>query len=66
MIPVILSGIVNAEKIGESGLILEYAEYLESLAPQSGLTEVIQDDRQTMNGFLYNQQGEQYLHTAIS
>ena len=66
MIPVILSGIVNAEKIGESGLILEYAEYLESLAPQSGLTEVIQDDRQTMNGFLYNKQVEQYLHTAIS
>lgn len=46
--------------------ILEYAEYLESLSPQNGLTEVIQDDHQTMNGFLYNKRVEQYLHTAIA
>ena len=65
-IPVILSGIINAEKLGDSGLVLEYAEYLESLAPQSGVTEVIQDDRQTLNGFLYNKKVEQFLHTAIT
>ena len=64
--PAILSGIINAEKLGESELILEYAEYLETLSVQSGLTEVIQDDRQTMNGFLYNKRVEQYLHTAIT
>lgn len=64
--PVILSGIINAEKLGESELIMEYAEYLETLSVQSGLTEVIQDDRQTMNGFLYNKRVEQYLHTAIT
>lgn len=64
--PVILSGIINAGKLEESGLVLEYAEYLETLALQSGLTEVIQDDRQTLNGFLYNKRVEQYLHTAIN
>ena len=64
-VPVIISGIINAQKLGESGLIMEYAEYLESLTPQSGLTEVIQDDRQTMNGFMYYKRVEQYLHKAI-
>ena len=52
--PVIISGIMNAQKLGDSGLILEYAEYLEALSAKNGLTEVIQDDYQTMNGFLYN------------
>ena len=64
-VPVIISGIINAQKLGESGLIMEYAEYLASLTPQSGLTEVIQDDRQTMNGFMYYKRVEQYLHKAI-
>ena len=53
-VPVIISGIMNAQKLGDSGLILEYAEYLEALSAKNGLTEVIQDDYQTMNGFLYN------------
>ena len=39
-IPAIISGILHAEKLGDSGRILEYAEYLESLSPQNGLTEV--------------------------
>lgn len=30
--PVIISGIMNAQKLGDSGLILEYAEYLEALS----------------------------------
>ena len=29
--PVILSGIVHGQKLGASGLMLEYAEYLEAL-----------------------------------
>ena len=65
-IPVIISGIINAEKLSDCNSVLEYAEYLESLSTQNGLTEVIQDDRQTMNGFLYNKRVEQYLHTAIN
>ena len=57
-IPVIISGIINAEKLNDCNRVLEYAEYLESLATRNGLTEVIQDDRQTMNGFLYNKRVE--------
>ena len=64
--PVILSGIVHGQKLGTSGLMLEYAEYLESLSMQNGMIEVIQDDQQTMDGFLYNKKVEQYLHTAIA
>ena len=63
--PVILSGIVHGQKLGTSGLMLEYAEYLESLSMQNGMIEVIQDDQQTMDG-LYNKKVEQYLHTAIA
>ena len=64
--PVILSGIVHGQKLGTSGLMLEYEEYLESLSLQNGMIEVIQDDQQTMDGFLYNKKVEQYLHTAIA
>ena len=64
--PVILSGIVHGQKLGASGLMLEYAEYLESLSMQNGMIEVIQDDQQTMDGFLYNKKVEQYLRTAIA
>ena len=64
--PVILSGIVHGQKLGASGLMLEYEEYLESLSLQNGMIEVIQDDQQTMDGFLYNKKVEQYLHTAIA
>ena len=64
--PVILSGIVHGQKLGASGLMLEYAEYLESLSMQNGMIEVIQDDQQTMDGFLYDKKVEQYLRTAIA
>lgn len=64
--PVTLSGITEAQELGDCGLILEYEEYLESLAAQSGLTEVIQNDRKNLDGFLYQKKVEQYLHTAIS
>ena len=64
--PVILSGIVHGQKLGASGLMLEYEEYLESLSLQNSMIEVIQDDQQTMDGFLYNKKVEQYLHTAIA
>lgn len=64
--PVILCGVVNAEKLGTSGLVLDYAEYLESLVSQSGETQVIQNDRKTMDSFHYNKQVEQFLHRAIA
>ena len=59
--PVILCGVVNAEKLGTSGLVLDYAEYLESLVSRSGETQVIQNDRKTMDSFHYNKQVEQFL-----
>mgnify|MGYP000234818857 CR=1 FL=1 len=37
--PVILCGVVGAEKLGTGGLVLDYAEYLESLAARRGGTE---------------------------
>ena len=64
--PGILCGVVNAEKLGTSGLVLDYAEYLESLVSQSGETQVIQNDRKTMDSFHYNKQVEQFLHRAIA
>ncbi len=63
--PVILAGIVNAEKLGDGGSVLDYAEYLESLSPKSGTTEVIQDDQKTMDSFHYNKKVEQYLQKAV-
>lgn len=38
---------------------------LESLVSQSGETQVIQNDRKTMDSFHYNKQVEQFLHRAI-
>ena len=45
--------------------MLDYAEYLESLAARSGGTEVIQNDRKNRDSFYYNKQVEQFLHRAI-
>ena len=56
---------MNAEKLGTSGLVLDYAEYLESLVSQSGETQVIQNDRKNRDSFYYNKQVEQFLHRAI-
>ena len=63
--PVILCGVVGAEKLGTGGLVLDYAEYLESLAARRGVTEVIQNDRKNRDSFYYNKQVEQFLHRAI-
>lgn len=63
--PVILCGVVGAEKLGTGGLVLDYAEYLESLAARRGGTEVIQNDRKNRDSFYYNKQVEQFLHRAI-
>ena len=64
-LPVILSGILNAQKLNDGGMVLDYAEYLESLSPQCGGTEIIQDDPKTLDNFHYNKKVEQFLHKAI-
>lgn len=64
-LPVILSGILNAQKLNDGGMVLDYAEYLESLSSQCGGTEIIQDDPKTLDSFHYNKKVEQFLHKAI-
>ncbi len=63
--PAVLSGIVNAERLGSGSLVLDYAEYLESLSPKSGVTELVQDDRKTMLSFNRSKKIEQFLYEAI-
>ena len=64
--PVILCGVVGAEKLGTGGLVLDYAEYLRirSQHAAAGL-RVIQNDRKNRDSFYYNKQVEQFLHRAI-
>ena len=56
---------VHRASVSRRNLVLDYAEYLESLVSQSGETQVIQNDRKTMDSFHYNKQVEQFLHRAI-
>ena len=64
--PVIISGIFHAERFEDGGSILDYAQYLESLAPNTGFYETVRDTDKTMERFLYLKKVEQYLHTAIT
>lgn len=64
--PVIISGISHAERFEDGGSILDYAQYLESLAPNTGLNETVRDTDKTMERFLYLKKVEQFLHTAIT
>lgn len=64
--PVIISGIFHAERFEDGGSILDYAQYLESLAPNTGFYETVRDTDRTMERFLYLKKVEQFLHTAIT
>ena len=64
--PVIISGIFHAERFEDGGSILDYAQYLESLAPNTGFYETVRDTDRTMERFLYLKKVEQFLHTAIA
>ncbi len=63
--PAIFSGIINAGRLQYGEEILDYGEYLASLAPRSGPTEMVQDDRQTLESFQYSKKVEQYLYKAV-
>ena len=58
-------GIIDAERLETSGNILSYVEYLESISPASGGVNVIQGDNETMHGFRYDQEIEQFLNVAV-
>ena len=64
--PVIISGIFHAERFEDGGSILDYAQYLESLAPNTGFYETVRDTDRAMERFLYLKKVEQFLHTAIA
>ena len=64
--PVIISEIFHAERFEDGGSILDYAQYLESLAPNTGFYETVRDTDKTMERFLYLKKVEQFLHTAIT
>ena len=63
--PIVVSGILKAEKLKDDGSILNYAEYLLSLSQQTERIEILQSDDQTLSNYYYNQKVEQYLEIAI-
>ena len=63
--PIVVSGILKAEKLKDDGSILNYAEYLISLSQQTERIEIVQSDDQTLSNYYYNQKVEQYLEIAI-
>lgn len=63
--PVIICGITDGSKLGETDTLLSYMEYLASLPSVNGDTILIQDDERIMRGFRYTNEIEAYLQTAI-
>lgn len=62
---VVISGILNAQELGDRDTLLGYVDYLSSLAPVTEKYTLIQGDEKTMEGFRYNQEIESYLQKAI-
>ncbi|MDY3919878.1 MAG: GGDEF domain-containing phosphodiesterase [Candidatus Limivivens sp.] len=63
--PAIICGIMDVKKLKESDALLDYVEYLTSLAPDTQETLLIQDTDKTMEGFRYEREIERYLNVAI-
>ena len=63
--PAVFSGIINAGRLNSGEEILDYGEYLASLAARSGPTELVQDDKQTLENFRYSKKVERYLYQAV-
>lgn len=63
--PATVCGITDASRLGSSAVILEYIEYLASLVPAGAENMTVQDDDQTLKGFRYTQEVENFLDTAI-
>ena len=63
--PVTVCGIMDAARLGSSSVILEYIEYLASLVPAGAESMTVQDDDQTLKGFRYTQEIENFLNTAL-
>lgn len=65
LLPVIFCGVPHAERMGSSGDVMAYVEYLDGLPTPNGSTCVVQANANTMRSFLYNRQVEQFLSRAV-
>ena len=63
--PAILCGVPHAERLGSSGDVMTYVEYLDGLPAPNGSTCVVQANANTLRSFLYNRQVEQFLSRAV-
>lgn len=63
--PCISCCIIGAERLKSCDELLSYVEYLVSLAPRSTESQMIQSSNDTLIGFQYTQEVENYLPTAI-
>ena len=64
--PVAICGIMHAEQLGSCDLLVSYVEYLSSLIPSANRTVLIQGDQETLKGFRYTQEVENFLQTALN
>lgn len=61
----VLCGMVGAETLQSRSILLAYLDYMAGLAANSEDTVLIQSDEKIMEGFLYEQEIERYLKTAV-
>lgn len=62
---VVLCGMVNCETLESPDQLLAYLEYMAGLAPRSEAPLLIQSSNKIMEGFLYEQEVDRFLETAI-
>lgn len=60
-----ICGVTHAERFSDSGILMEYANYLTLLMPDGPETGVIQDNEESRRGFRYEQAIESYLPEAL-
>lgn len=60
-----ICGVLHAEQLKDSDMLVSYLDYLISLSPSDTDTLLIQSDNNTLKGFQYNTEIEHYLRTAI-
>ena len=60
-----ICGIMDAQELVDSDMLLAYLEYLILLKPKSEKTTLIENSEKTRQGFLYEQRVKKYMNTAI-
>ena len=63
--PVVICGIIHAERLDNCEFLLGYLDYLSSLITSTNQTVLIQGDEKTLKGFRYTQEIEHFLQTAF-